>query len=553
MKKILPLSVHQLVDFLLRTGDIDNRIYNNATMSEGTLIHAFYQSRQGKNYISEYNLLEEFKAFDFDVVLEGRADGIIDLGSSAIIDEIKSTIAPLEEYYESQREWHLGQAKCYALMYAHEKKYDAISIRLTYIHQVDKSKLIKTFDYLTSELERDVGKLLEDYVEFFKILFDRKLKRNETAKNITFPYGKFRAGQKDLAKYTYGISQNGGILFAEAPTGIGKTVSTLFPVVKSFANTDIEKVFYLTAKNSGKEMAFNTANLLIESGLEASAIEILAKDKVCFCPGKACNPDECPYAKDYYTKIRQVIVDSIKNRKTFKTEEILEIAQHHALCPFELSLDLSLYMDIIICDYNYFFDPIVYLKRFFDSDASNMMVLVDEAYASFITSDVDYIAPLVNKYSNLIISRTLSKFYGLPGLRCGFGFIGKGHDQFLSYINKYLGFNRFSEAVALAALDSDEHYRRVAEDMEWGRQLYKKVLGDLPGFKVYKSVANFILIKYPLEIKDALMEALKVQDYKIKFMGDKGLESCLRITLGRKEQTQVVCDTIKRVFEEAKK
>ena len=136
----------------------------------------------------------------------------------------------------------------------------------------------------------------------------------------------------------------------------------------------------------------------------------------------------------------------------------------------------------------------------------------------------------------------------MPGLRCGFGFIGKGHDQFLSYVNKYLGYNRFSEAVALAALDSDEHYRHVADDMEWGRQLYKKELGSLPGFKVYKSVANFILIKYPIEIKDKLMEELKAQDYKIKFMTDKGLESCLRITLGRKEQTQVVCDTIKRVF-----
>ena len=160
-------------------------------------------------------------------------------------------------------------------------------------------------------------------------------------------------------------------------------------------------------------------------------------------------------------------------------------------------------------------------------------------------------APLVNKYSNLIISRTLSKFYGLPGLRVGFGFIGKGHDQFESYINKYLGYNRFSEAVALAALDSDDHYRKVADDMEWGRQLYKKELGNLPGFKVYKSVANFILIKYPLEIKDALMEALKVQDYKIKFMSDKGLESCLRITLGRKEQTQTVVDTILNVLKKS--
>ena len=188
------------------------------------------------------------------------------------------------------------------------------------------------------------------------------------------------------------------------------------------------------------------------------------------------------------------------------------------------------------------------IGRIMENIPSDTMVLVDEAYASFITSDTDYIAPLVNKYSNLIISRTLSKFYGLPGLRTGFGFIGKGHDQFLSYSNKYLGFNRFAEAVALAALESDEHYRRVADEMEWDRQLFKKELGDLPGFKVYKSVANFILIKYPVEIKEALQKALADQDYKIKFMADKGLESCLRITLGRKEQIQVVVDTIKSVF-----
>ena len=189
------------------------------------------------------------------------------------------------------------------------------------------------------------------------------------------------------------------------------------------------------------------------------------------------------------------------------------------------------------------------IGRIMENIPSDTMVLIDEAYASFISTDTAYIAPLIEKYNNLIISRTLSKFYGLPGLRCGFGFIGKGHDQFLSYVNKYLGYNRFSEAVALAALDSNDHYRQVADDMEWGRQLYKKELDCLPGFKVYKSV---VLIKYPLEIKDALMEALKVQDYKIKFMGDKGLESCLRITLGRKEQTQVVCDTIKRIYQEVK-
>jgi histidinol-phosphate aminotransferase len=192
------------------------------------------------------------------------------------------------------------------------------------------------------------------------------------------------------------------------------------------------------------------------------------------------------------------------------------------------------------------------IGRIMENIPEETMVLVDEAYASFITSDIDYIAPLVNKYKNLIISRTLSKFYGLPGLRMGFGFMGAGHQKFLKYANKYLGYNRFSEAVALAALDSDEHYRKVADQMEWGRQLYKKELGSLPGFKVYKSVANFILIKYPIAMKEPLQKAMAEEQYKIKFMGDPGLESCLRITLGRPEQTQVVCDIIKKVFQDAK-
>ena len=190
------------------------------------------------------------------------------------------------------------------------------------------------------------------------------------------------------------------------------------------------------------------------------------------------------------------------------------------------------------------------IGKIMENIPSDTMVLIDEAYASFITRDTSYVAPLVNKYSNLIISRTLSKFYGLPGLRMGFGFIGKGHEGFLNYANKYLGYNRFSEAVALAALDSDDHYRKVANDMEWDRQLFKKELGNLPGFKVYKSVANFILIKYPVEIKERLQKALAEQDYKIKFMGDKGLEDCLRITLGQPQQIQVVVDTIKKAYNE---
>ena len=379
MEKSLSLSVHQLVDFLLRTGDIDNRVYNKTTMSEGTKIHSFHQSRQKKNYIPEYYLRETFYVSDFTVTLDGRADGIIIEDDGATVDEIKSTIMPLEEYFESQKEWHLGQAKCYALMYAHLNNLFEIKVQLTYIQQIDKEKMVKHFSYKTSELEEYVKDLIIDYIDFYNYIFERTEKRNESAKTLAFPYPEFRKGQKELAKYVYGIAVNGGTLFAEAPTGIGKTMSTLYPYVRSFKDEENQKIFYLTAKNSGRLMAFEATKLLQETGLVASGIVITAKDKMCLCPGKGCNPDECPFAKDYYSHIRKVITESIRQYNLFSPEVITDIAKQYAICPFELSLDLSLYVDIIICDYNYLFDPMVYLKRYFDEDASKMIVLVDEA------------------------------------------------------------------------------------------------------------------------------------------------------------------------------
>ncbi|MDR0661153.1 MAG: histidinol-phosphate aminotransferase family protein [Prevotellaceae bacterium] len=174
-------------------------------------------------------------------------------------------------------------------------------------------------------------------------------------------------------------------------------------------------------------------------------------------------------------------------------------------------------------------------------------VLIDEAYASFISNDSSYIKILVNKFPNIIIIRTLSKFYGLPGLRMGFGFMSKELSRFSSYSNKYLGYNRISEAIAIAALESDEHYRDIAAKMNEDRQAYEEELGALPGFKVYKSAANFILIKYPIELKPALKEAFSKENFKIKFMDEPGINTHLRITLGRQEQNRKVIDIIKSV------
>lgn len=187
------------------------------------------------------------------------------------------------------------------------------------------------------------------------------------------------------------------------------------------------------------------------------------------------------------------------------------------------------------------------LEELLVAASKGTVVLVDEAYASFVTEDTSYIKRLVNTYDNLIISRTLSKFYGLPGLRMGFGFISKGLERFIKYSNKYLGYNRLSEDVAIAALKSESHYRDVARMMNESRKAYEEEIGTLPGFKVYKSVANFVLIKYPIALKEDLQKALVEQHYKIKFMNEPDINEHLRITLGRPEQNRIVIDTIKRV------
>ena len=386
MKKVkkvsIELSVHQLVDFLLRSGDIDNRVFNRSSQTEGTRIHASYQSKQGKNYISEYPLKQTFKIDDIEVTLQGRADGIIKKSEKEyIIDEIKTTVIELEEFRDENLIWHLGQAKCYAYMFAYALGLDTIGVRLTYIKQGKESKkLVDDYTYYTSELEQYIYGLIGQYLEFYNIILRQIEARDASIENLQFPFDKYRKGQKQLAKYVYSVAKNKGKLFIEAPTGIGKTMSTIFPYIKYLKEDDKSKIFYLTAKTTGKENAHKAISILKEKGLNLSGIVITAKEKICFCKGQACNPDECPFAVGYYNKIQEVIKESILRYDDFDYETICHIAHKYNVCPFELELDLSLFCDAIICDYNYVLDPISYMKRYFDEDASHYLVLIDEAH-----------------------------------------------------------------------------------------------------------------------------------------------------------------------------
>ena len=431
MERFLRLSVHQLVDFLLRTGDIDNRIFNRSSMSEGTRLHGAYQSKQSSNYLAEFPLKMSFNVDEVNIILEGRADGIIKRSETEyVIDEIKTTVEDLKIFHDDNLEWHLGQAKCYAYMFAKQTNLEFIGVKLTYIRQgQEKEQFIDSYVYNILELEQFVVKLLNEYLAFYNIIFNKNKVRDESIEKIRFPFKEFRKGQRELAKYTYAMAKKHGRLFAEAPTGIGKTISTLFPFIKAIKDDDKSKIFYLTAKTSGREAAHQAIRILKDSGLSLSDIMITAKDKICFCKGQACNPDECPYTKKYYDKIQTVLRYAILNYNDFDLNTITKLAYDNQICPFEFELDLSLFMDVIICDYNYLFDPISYMKRYFDEDVSSFLVLVDEAHNLVDRSRDMYSASL--SYKQFLDARKSVKHSKLHKLKLALSKMNKMFKEYL--------------------------------------------------------------------------------------------------------------------------
>lgn len=382
-KRYLHLSVHQLVDPILRSGDIDDRVYNAETMKQGTIIHSAYQKGKSSSYLSEYPLSGTYETEKGVIFLQGRADGIDCSNNAYVIEEIKSTVEDLDEFFSIQEKWHLGQLLCYARMFMEEKKLDKICIKLVYISQKETGKqMTKLYSFSYGEVKEKVDAIINQYFSFFEPYFLHVKSRDETSSKVNFPYKSFRPGQRDMAKYSYSVAKNGGLFFAEAPTGIGKTMSSIFPFVKNFKEGKRERIFYLTAKNSGFNSVYQAIGQLRENSLDIKDIYLYSKEKICAFPGRACNPIDCHFAKNYYGKIKEALLEAYESNCSFDQPYLLKFARKYEVCPFEFQLDLSLWCDLIAMDYNYFFDPYVYLQRYFDEgiDQTKYMVLVDEGH-----------------------------------------------------------------------------------------------------------------------------------------------------------------------------
>ena len=381
-KTCIRISVRNLVEFVIRSGDIDNRRTAGAekdAMQAGSRIHRKLQKRMGADYRPEVVLRHTVEMDGYQILLEGRADGVIELPTETVIDEIKAVYMDLG-LLEEPVPVHLAQALCYAYMYGCSHNLERIGIQLTYCSI--ETEEIRRFrqDRTWEELEEWFEGLIHEYVKWAEYLYRHGLRREESLKELSFPY-EYRKGQKELAVSVYRAVRRKANLFIQAPTGIGKTLSTVYPALKAMGEGFGEKLFYLTAKTITRSVAEECFGLLREKGLYFTTVTITAKEKLCPMEKPQCNPDDCPLAKGHFDRVNDAVFAVIHEQKAITREVILEYSEQFCVCPFEFCLDISNWADGIICDYNYVFDPSARLKRYFsDGVSGEYLFLIDEAH-----------------------------------------------------------------------------------------------------------------------------------------------------------------------------
>ena len=376
------LPIRRLVEFLLRTGSLDSRFTGFDRANEGARLHRKLQRAAQKefaDYTAEVPLTQQYGCDGVEYTLEGRADGIF-TGPDGVptIDEIKTTLLPSAEITGKQSPEHWAQAKIYAAIYSKQNGVSPIRVRLDY-YQVEEEKEYRFVEeYTAGELEDYVRELLTRYAPWAKRAAHWQHARRVGLEALTFPFAEYRAGQRAMAGAVYRTCCEGGALLCQAPTGIGKTMSVLFPALKALG--DGGPIFYLTARGTTRTAAENALDLLRlhAPGLALRSITLTAKDKICPQPVRECTPDACPYANGYFDRIKAALWNGL-DTPALTADALQALARQYQVCPFELGLDLSLWCDVVVGDYNYLFDPVVRLARFFDT-RGDYLFLIDEAH-----------------------------------------------------------------------------------------------------------------------------------------------------------------------------
>ena len=382
----IKISVRNLVEFILRSGDLttSSGLKDPDAMQEGARIHKKIQRKMKAGYQAEVALSltvpVSFGGVDFEICVEGRADGIFTDETGYNIDEIKGVYRELSTL-ENPVEVHRAQALCYGYIWASKLQLDGIGIQMTYCH-IPTEEIRRFNEYIDFKtLEKWFYELLQEYAKWASWEIKWHEKRNNSIKTIEFPFD-YRPGQNTLVKGVYQTILRKKRLYIEAPTGVGKTISTIFPTVKSLGEGLSEKIFYLTAKNITRTVAQDAFNILTDNGVHIKYVTLTAKEKICILDKPVCNPGSCPRALGHFDRVNDAVFDVITHEEHITRDIVDSYAQKHNVCPFEMCLDISTWADAIIGDYNYAFDPNACLKRFFGTETAsdNYIFLVDEAH-----------------------------------------------------------------------------------------------------------------------------------------------------------------------------
>ena len=376
------IGIRQLVEFVLRSGDLNETKNSQNTALNGARIHRRLQKSRSKDpdYQSEVYLKTEVTMNDTEYLISGRADGLKITDKTASIEEIKTSDQPYEELSDNTLELYWGQVKVYGyLILKDHQEFDHVTLRLTYF-QVSTEKVTTDEQvYSREDLNKFFKDLIDEYEYWLVLRANLRKTRNTSIKQLRFPFPQFRTGQHELAAAVYKTILYQTRLFVEAPTGTGKTISTLFPAIKAMGEEKIQRLFYLTAKQSTRRVAEEAIDLMSTKGLKLKSITLTAKDKIRF-PEQDVPPEKDPYMIGYYDRLKPALSDLLTNEDSITREVIEKYAKKHQVDPFEFSLDASLFCDVIICDYNYLFDPLVYLQRFFIEKDTDNFFLIDEAH-----------------------------------------------------------------------------------------------------------------------------------------------------------------------------
>ena len=371
------VSVRDLAEFCYRSGDIDHRFTPSPTGVQGTEGHQRVFSKRPDSYISEYAVDLKHRDGECELVLRGRADGYDPV--AGVVEEIKTCRVSPESIPESVVQVHLAQARLYAALVAEAENLDQLAVHLTWFNIDTEEEWTSSYTYSALEMTEFLQQTLKQYSNWLNKLLSLKITRDISITAMSFPYGDFRAGQRDIAELVYKCVDQGGQLLLEAPTGIGKTSAVLFPALKALAAGKHERLLYLTAKSVGRRAAEDTLAHFRDSGFKGVALSLTAKDKICLSPGKACHKDDCPYAQGYYDKLADVMEVAV-SAPSLTRQDVEALARRFEVCPYQLTLDLLPWVNIVIADLHYFYSLTPTFSQLIDAGEQRWTALVDEAH-----------------------------------------------------------------------------------------------------------------------------------------------------------------------------